>query len=112
MLFLDKDSGNVIFASDEMDIFSLGHSMSLDDVNIDEDDPETIIYIRLKTWRKAITAWKVSLFRVSLVRMRENTDPNNSEYEHILRSEYKSFKKNISQNGGKEAIEPIFTDKN
>ena len=105
MLFLDKDSGNVIFASDEMDIFSLGHSMSL-------DDPETIIYIRLKTWRKAITAWKVSLFRVSLVRMRENTDPNNSEYEHILRSEYKSFKKNISQNGGKEGIEPIFTDKN
>ena len=32
------------------------------------------------------TAWKVSIFAVILVRMRENADQNNSEYGHFLRS--------------------------
>ena len=32
------------------------------------------------------TAWKVSLFEVTLVQMRENADQNNSNYGHFLRS--------------------------
>ena len=31
--------------------------------------------------------WKVSVFGFILVRMREHTDQNNSQYEHFLRAD-------------------------
>ena len=51
ILFFDEDSGNVIFSSDEMSIFSVDlNNINLDNVNFDKDDPKTIIHVRLITW--------------------------------------------------------------
>ena len=51
ILFFDEDSGNVIFSSDEMGIFSVDfNNINLDNVNFDKDDPKTIIHVRLITW--------------------------------------------------------------
>ena len=48
ILSFDEDSGNVTFSIDEMSILSVDlDKINLDDVNFDEDDPETIIHVRL-----------------------------------------------------------------
>ena len=48
ILFLDKDSGNVTYFSDEMGILSVDlNIINLDDVNFYKDYPETIIHVRL-----------------------------------------------------------------
>ena len=40
-----------VFSCNEMDILSIDlNNINLDDTNYDEDDPETIIYIRLLAW--------------------------------------------------------------
>ena len=52
-LFFDEDSGNVTFSSDEISIISVNNiyvNNTLDDVNFDESDPETIIYFRFMAW--------------------------------------------------------------
>ena len=51
ILFFDEDPGSFTFSSDEMGILSVHHDkINLDDVNFDEDDPETIIHVRLMSW--------------------------------------------------------------
>ena len=51
VVFVNEYSGNVIFSSDEMSILSVDlDRIILDDVNFDEDDPETIFHVRLMTW--------------------------------------------------------------
>ena len=46
--FFNENSGNVTFSKDEMGILSVVlNNINLDDVNFDEDDPETIIHVRL-----------------------------------------------------------------
>ena len=46
--FFNEHPGNVTFSKDEMGIFSVVlDNVNLDDVNFDEDDPETIIHVRL-----------------------------------------------------------------
>ena len=43
-----EDSGNVTFSSDRMGILSVNlNKINLGDVNFDEDDPETVIHVRL-----------------------------------------------------------------
>ena len=51
IVFFNKDSGNVTFSSDEMRILSVDlNNINLDEANFYEDDPETIIHVRLMTW--------------------------------------------------------------
>ena len=46
--FFNENSDNVTFSKDEMEILSVVLSnINLDDINFDEDDPETIIHVRL-----------------------------------------------------------------
>ena len=48
ILFFDEDFGNVTSSSDEMGILSVDlNNINLEDVNFCEDDPETIIHVRL-----------------------------------------------------------------
>ena len=48
IIFVNEDSINVTFVSDEMGILSVDlNDINLDDVNFDKDDLETIIHIRL-----------------------------------------------------------------
>ena len=48
ILLFDQDSGTVRFSSDEMGSLSIVlNNITLDEVNFDGDDPETIIHIRL-----------------------------------------------------------------
>ena len=49
IVFVHAESDNAIFFSDNMDLVNVYlNTVSLDDVNFDDDDPETIIiYIRL-----------------------------------------------------------------
>ena len=43
--FLDEDSGNATFSSDEMGILSEDlNNINLDDANLYEDDPKNIIH--------------------------------------------------------------------
>ena len=50
--FLDKDSGKVTFSSNDWVFFSVDHDkINLDDVNFDDEDPKTIIHVRLTAWR-------------------------------------------------------------
>ena len=50
ILYFNEDSGNATFCFNEMGIFSV----KLNDINLhnsfDEDDPDTIILIRLLDW--------------------------------------------------------------
>ena len=51
VIFVNEYSGSFIFSSDEMRILSIVLDIIiLDDVNFDEDDPETIFHVRLMTW--------------------------------------------------------------
>ena len=47
LLFFDEDSGNVTFCCDEIGIFSINLNHIYLDNNFDEDDPDTIILVRL-----------------------------------------------------------------
>ena len=55
----DGDSGNVKFLTEEVGILSVNlHNISLDDANLDEDDFETIILVRLLAWHKKLKQLK------------------------------------------------------
>ena len=48
ILFFNEDSGDAIFSCNKMDILSIDlNNINLNDTNYDEDDPETIIHVRL-----------------------------------------------------------------
>ena len=50
ILYFDKDFGNAVFNCDEMGILNIDLiNINLDN-NFDEDDPVTIIYVRLLAW--------------------------------------------------------------
>ena len=60
ILSFDENSDNVTFFSDEVGIISEDLSnINLDDVKFYEDDPETIIYVRLMDWRNRFKKRKV-----------------------------------------------------
>ena len=49
--YFNEDSGGAVFSCNEMDILNIDlNKINLDDTNCNEDDPETIIYIRLLVW--------------------------------------------------------------
>ena len=49
-LYFNKDSGNVVFSYNEMSILNIDlNNINLDN-SLNEDDPDTIILIRLSTW--------------------------------------------------------------
>ena len=51
IIFVNEDSINVTFVSDEMGILSVDlNDINLDNVNFDEDNLETIIHVRLMVW--------------------------------------------------------------
>ena len=51
ILYFDEDFGNVVFNCNEMGILNIDlHCINLDDNNFDEDDPDTIIHVRLLAW--------------------------------------------------------------
>ena len=51
ILYFNEDSGNVTFCCNEMGILSVNlNNINLDDTNYEEDDPDTIILIRLLAW--------------------------------------------------------------
>ena len=52
IIFVNEDFNYVTFFSDEMGILSVDlNNVNLDDVNFDEGDPETIIHVKLTSWR-------------------------------------------------------------
>ena len=62
ILYFNEDSGNVVFICNEMGALNIyPNNITHDDANYDEDDPDTIIHVRLFTWhikfekRKALT---------------------------------------------------------
>ena len=51
IIFGNEDSNSVTLLSDEMGCLSVDlNNINLDDVNFDEEDPETIIHDRLLAW--------------------------------------------------------------
>ena len=51
IVFVNADSNNVTFFSDDMGLVKVDvNNVSLDDVYFDDDDPETIIHVRLLAW--------------------------------------------------------------
>ena len=47
----DENSGNVTFSSNKMGILSVDpNNINIDDINFDENDPETIIHVKLLAW--------------------------------------------------------------
>ena len=51
ILYFNEDSVNVVFSCNDMGVLNIDlNNINLDDSNYDEDDPETIIYIRLSAW--------------------------------------------------------------
>ena len=51
ILYFNEDSGDAVFSCNEMGILSKDlNNINLDDINYDEDDPDTIIHIRPLTW--------------------------------------------------------------
>ena len=50
ILYLNEDSGNVLFSCNEMGVLNIDlNNINLDN-NFDEDDPDTIIHIRFLAW--------------------------------------------------------------
>ena len=48
MLYFNEDSGNVVFSCNEMGILNIDlNNINRNDTNYKEDDPETIIHVRL-----------------------------------------------------------------
>lgn len=61
---LNDDSGNFIFSSDEMGFLCVDlNNINLDNVNFDEDNPETITHARLMALRNRRIAFKKMLRR-------------------------------------------------
>ena len=51
ILYFNENSSNVIFGCNEMGILSINlNNINLDDNNYEEDDPDTIVLIRLLAW--------------------------------------------------------------
>ena len=51
ILYFNEDSGNVVFVCNEIGIFNIDlNDINFEDTNCDEDDPDTIIYVRLLAW--------------------------------------------------------------
>ena len=51
ILYLNEDSSNAIFNYNEMGILNIDlNCINLDDNNFEEDDPDTIIHVRLLAW--------------------------------------------------------------
>ena len=51
ILFFSEDSSNVVFICNGMSVLNIDlNNINLDDTNYDEDDPDTIILIRLLAW--------------------------------------------------------------
>ena len=51
ILYFNEDCGNAIFSCNEMGILNIDlNDINFDDTNYNEDDPETIIHIRLFAW--------------------------------------------------------------
>ena len=51
ILYFNEDSDNVVFNCNEMGIVNIDvNCTNLDDNNFDEDDPDTIIHVRLLAW--------------------------------------------------------------
>ena len=51
ILYFNEDSGDAIFSCNEMGILSIDlNKINLDNTNYDEDDPDTIVHIRLLAW--------------------------------------------------------------
>ena len=47
----DENSGNVRFSNNKMGILTVDpNNINIDDINFDENDPETIIHVRLLAW--------------------------------------------------------------
>ena len=50
ILYFNKDFANIVFSCNEMGILNIDlNNINLDN-NFDEDDPDTIIFIRLLAW--------------------------------------------------------------
>ena len=47
MFYFNEDSGNVVFTCNGLGILNIDFNINLDDTNYDEDDPDTIILVRL-----------------------------------------------------------------
>ena len=56
LLFFDEDSGSVRFCCDELCIVSVSLNNIYLNNNFDEDDPDTIIFVRLLAWREELLA--------------------------------------------------------
>ena len=50
ILYFNEDFGNVVFSCNEMSILIIDLNNINLDKNFDEDDPDTIIHIRLLAW--------------------------------------------------------------
>ena len=51
ILYFNEDSSNVVFISNGMGILNIDlNNINLDNTNYDEEDPDTIILIRLLSW--------------------------------------------------------------
>ena len=50
ILYFNEDSGNVVFNCDEMGILNIVLNIINLDNNLDEDDPDIMILIRLLAW--------------------------------------------------------------
>ena len=51
VLYFNEDSGNVTSIYNGMGILNIDlNNINLEDTNYDEDDPDTIIHIRLLAW--------------------------------------------------------------
>ena len=51
ILYFNEDSGEVVFYCNGMGILNIDlNNINLDDTNYEEDDPETILLIRLLAW--------------------------------------------------------------
>ena len=51
LLYFNEDSSNVVFSCNKIDILNIDlNNINLDDTNYLEDDPDTIILIRLLAW--------------------------------------------------------------
>ena len=59
ILYFNEDSGDAVFSCNEMGILSVElDNINIDDTNHDEDDPETIIHIRLLAWHSKLEKGK------------------------------------------------------
>ena len=55
ILYFKEDFGNVVFDCTEMDILNIDlNCIDIDVNNFDEDDPDTIIHVRLLVWHTKV----------------------------------------------------------